>query len=53
MNAQPIKFSSIKSIKPFMGYTEDVVEKLLEKNEYHLHNFYQIDGLNAQGYFDE
>lgn len=53
MNAQPIKFSSIKSIKPFIGYTEDVVEKLLEKNEYQLHDFYEIDGLDAQGYFDE
>ena len=53
MNAQPMKFSSIKSIKPLIGYTEDVVEKLVEKNEYHLHNFYVIDGLKAPGYFDE
>lgn len=51
--AQPIKFSSVKSIKPLIGLTEDAVEKLVEKNEYHLHGFSEIDGLNAQGYFDE
>ncbi len=53
MNAQPIKFSSIKSIKPFIGQTDDVIAKILEKNEYHLHGLDKIDGLWVRGYFDE
>ncbi len=53
MNAQPIKFASIKNVKSIIGYTDDVIEKILEKNEYHLHGSYKIDGLKARGYFDE